>query len=447
MGEDQPGQATGQGQNEGQGQGSEEEQGQPGGEGQPPADEPDPGDDPDPGDEEGDDEPENTAPLADAGDDQSVTGGDAVMLDGSGSSDPDGDDLAYAWMQIAGPDVTLTDDDTASPTFTAPDEDTTLTFELTADDGMGGSDTDTMDVIVTQATIPQLYITNLTGNSVTSYQYPASVNGNIAPDTNLQGVNTFLDVPADVVVNPANDLLVVNFSGLSITTYMDAPTTNGNLEPDGNVVGAATLLDFPASLAITPSDQLIVADFVANELHTFENTTQATFNGNLAPVRTVTSADFSAPSGINFGDDGDLYVANSGATNVLVFADAANLNGDFTATRIIESAAFTGVFDVFVDGDDNLFVVDPSGFIFTFNDASSLNGMQAPDFTLDVPGAGSLTAVAVDSDGTGYIVDRTNDAIYVYDNLANRNGAINPDRTIQGAQTQLDGPIRLYLAE
>ena len=45
----------------------------------------------------------NSAPLADAGADQTITctpaGGAAVTLDGSGSSDADGDVLSYSWSE------------------------------------------------------------------------------------------------------------------------------------------------------------------------------------------------------------------------------------------------------------------------------------------------------------------------------------------------------------
>ncbi|QYG91867.1 DUF4214 domain-containing protein [Iamia sp. SCSIO 61187] len=90
----------------------------------------------------------NGAPIADAGEDQAANAGDTVTLDGTGSSDPEGDDLTYSWTQTDGPTVTLTDPTTSEPTFTAPEGPATLTFELTVTDEDGLTGTDTVTVTV-----------------------------------------------------------------------------------------------------------------------------------------------------------------------------------------------------------------------------------------------------------------------------------------------------------
>jgi len=96
----------------------------------------------------------NEPPEADAGPDQVVNKDDLAELDGTGSSDPDPlDVLGYSWVQTAGPAVTLTGANTDTPSFTAPEGPATLTFELTADDGRGGTDTDT-DTVTTRVNGP-----------------------------------------------------------------------------------------------------------------------------------------------------------------------------------------------------------------------------------------------------------------------------------------------------
>jgi LmbE family N-acetylglucosaminyl deacetylase len=76
----------------------------------------------------------NRVPIADPGAAQTVIAGTAVTLDGSASSDLDGDDLTYAWRQTAGPSVTLSDPGTATPSFTAPAA-ANLAFQLVVGDG------------------------------------------------------------------------------------------------------------------------------------------------------------------------------------------------------------------------------------------------------------------------------------------------------------------------
>ena len=95
-----------------------------------------------------------SAPIADAGADQIVVGGENVLLDGSNSSDPEGEPLTYLWTQTAGVIVTLSDVATVQPTFTAPDvglDGDSLTFQLTVADTSNLRNTDSVIVNVTAA--------------------------------------------------------------------------------------------------------------------------------------------------------------------------------------------------------------------------------------------------------------------------------------------------------
>jgi chitinase len=81
-------------------------------------------------------------------------GGDNVTLDGTGSSDPDGDPLSYTWTQISGPAVTLSyganDPGHSMPMFTTPwvSADTPLKFKLVVSDGFDGTSTAYVTVTV-----------------------------------------------------------------------------------------------------------------------------------------------------------------------------------------------------------------------------------------------------------------------------------------------------------
>ncbi|WP_447836090.1 PKD domain-containing protein [Aeromonas salmonicida] len=79
-----------------------------------------------------------SAPIADAGEDQSTTSGSMVQLDGSGSTDPNGDILDYTWQQAGVVEgeapIILANANTATPSFTAPNVPLggkTFTFLLT----------------------------------------------------------------------------------------------------------------------------------------------------------------------------------------------------------------------------------------------------------------------------------------------------------------------------
>jgi uncharacterized repeat protein (TIGR01451 family) len=91
----------------------------------------------------------NHAPTADASAPQSLHTG-LVTLDGSGSSDSDGDTLSFQWQQTGGPtSVTLSDAGTMTATFTAPSVAGTYIFALAVTDTYGLADSDTTTVTIT----------------------------------------------------------------------------------------------------------------------------------------------------------------------------------------------------------------------------------------------------------------------------------------------------------
>lgn len=91
----------------------------------------------------------NVALVGNAGADQAVRDAQVVTLDGSASSDRNGDTLTYLWTQTSGPAVTLSSASTVNPTFTAPATDAVLTFALTTTDSQGRADATPDHVVVT----------------------------------------------------------------------------------------------------------------------------------------------------------------------------------------------------------------------------------------------------------------------------------------------------------
>ncbi len=109
---------------------------------------------------------ENTAPVVDAGADQTVAAGDTVELIAE-ASDSDGEVATMIWEQVSGPRTPLTVVDQASGhyRFIAPNTgvDTTaaMQFRLTASDDQGAASSDTM--MVTVSRVNQKPVVN-TGN-------------------------------------------------------------------------------------------------------------------------------------------------------------------------------------------------------------------------------------------------------------------------------------------
>jgi hypothetical protein len=93
----------------------------------------------------------NTAPTVDAGADQTAYEGQTVYLHAT-ASDPDSDPLTYAWTQTAGLTVVLSGANAADASFTAPAVSTVaqagMTFQVTVNDGRGGTANDSVNVRV-----------------------------------------------------------------------------------------------------------------------------------------------------------------------------------------------------------------------------------------------------------------------------------------------------------
>jgi hypothetical protein len=159
----------------------------------------------------------NRVPVAVAGSAQTVPVGSSVQLDGSGSSDPDGDALSYQWAQTGGPVVSLSGLDTATPTFVAPGSPATLVFELTVSDGQVTSSPASVSVTVAEAGVggATYRSSSSTGDDAwgTSVSVPVPA-GAAAGDVVVASVSTWGTTPAQVTA-PQGFTLKGSYPGAS----------------------------------------------------------------------------------------------------------------------------------------------------------------------------------------------------------------------------------------
>jgi len=102
----------------------------------------------------------NRAPSADAGSARTVAAGTAVTLDGSASSDPEGDPIRYAWAlgtRPAGSTAALVDATTARPHFT-PDLPGTYAATLLVSDGQLSSAPASVAITATAVKVPPVVV-------------------------------------------------------------------------------------------------------------------------------------------------------------------------------------------------------------------------------------------------------------------------------------------------
>jgi hypothetical protein len=161
--------------------------------------------------------PSNTAPVADAGADQSVaaTGATtAVTLNGSGSTDADNDELTYSWTLNGGVIST-----TMSPTLNLADG--SYTFTLTVSDGEA-SDVDEVTVSVVN-TIPVARAGADQTKEATGPNTSATLNGSASTDADGDALMYSWSLNGSVVSTSANPTVSLGLGAHTFTlTVSDA---------------------------------------------------------------------------------------------------------------------------------------------------------------------------------------------------------------------------------
>ena len=396
----------------------------------------------------------NDAPVANAGIDQSVFVGNTVTLDGSGSSDADGDVLTYSWLITSKPlgsTASLSDSTVVTPSFVI-DVPGVYVVQLIVNDGLVNSLADTLSISTINSapvanagadqsafvgdtvTLDGSGSTDADGDTLTfSWSFASRPVGSIAILSNSTEVMpTFVaDISGSYVVQlVVNDGLVNSLADtVSISTGNSVPVANAGAA-QSVFVGNTVTLDGSGSIDVD-GDAL-------------------TYSWSLTSIPAGSAAILSSPGTINPSfvvDVAGSYVVqlivNDGTVNSLTdtvsistinSAPVADAGADQTSllgnTVILDGSGSTDV-----DGDTlsyrwTLFTM-PFGSTATMSDPTSIN----PRFVIDVPG--SYVAQLIVSDG---IVNSLTDTVNISTiNSAPVANAGTDQSSIVGATITLNG--------
>lgn len=156
----------------------------------------------------------NSAPIANAGPDQTVALGSLVQLDGSASSDPDGDALSYAWALTSLPassTATLSNATSGSPTFVV-DRPGNYVVSLTVSDGVIASAAD-LTVVATQNSAP---VANAGEDRAAFVDDTVTLDGSQSSDVDGDA----LSYSWALITRPDGSTAVLNAANTPITTFV-----------------------------------------------------------------------------------------------------------------------------------------------------------------------------------------------------------------------------------
>ncbi len=323
---------------------------------------------------------QNSPPVADAGPDQPVDLGNTVQLDGSNSSDVDGDTLSYSWSLTTIPvssTATLSAIDIANPTFVA-DLSGTYIAQLIVDDGNSSTHTDTVQ-IDTNNVAP---VANAGTDQVVDQYDTVQLNGGGSSDADSDP----LTYSWSLTSSPSGSSAALSATDIvNPTLYTDLPGTY-----IAQLIVNDTTVDSPA-------DSVQITANVCNETTDFNDSTLqdwvVTRSGSTYP-----KAEFTSTDQMNGSTSIALEIIGTCCTDMWL-----NLTKSFgSSTYVYEISA--------IIRRDTIYA-GTTGYLY-------VNGSQF-DSTNFVPGSNTTHTVS-------WIIDQNVDSIsFRWDGM--RNGAIDDD--------------------
>ncbi len=346
-------------------------------------------------------------PIAMAGPDQTVFVGQTITLNGTGSSDPDGDPLMFRWSFLSiptGSGATLSDPAAVQPTFVI-DLPGAYIMQLVVNDRVANSAPDTVTITASLLSARFAFLGNVNDNTISVYLVDATTgqlqhHGYVAAVADISSETG----PEGLTVDPLSRFLyAINGDGSIAGFAVDA--TMGSLTPiPGSPFSGLPFPQGQGRLAITTDPAGRFAYVTDASAAVFGFSVDAT-TGVLSPIPGSPFPTETAPSSVTVDPTGRfLYVANAGSNNVSGFMIDAT-TGALTSIPGSPFATRDSPSSLVVDPSARFAYIAVQNFIlgYTINDTTgALTELPGSPF-VNTDGA---TSVAVEPSGRfAYVLD------------------------------------------
>ncbi|MBA3026963.1 MAG: hypothetical protein FP820_11265 [Sulfurimonas sp.] len=281
-------------------------------------------------------------PVANAGLDQNVHNGDSVTLNGSVSSDADGDSLTYAWSITSKPgssNATLSDSTVVNPSFTA-DESGIYVIQLIVNDGSVNSAPDEVNITATFLNAAPVADAGLDQNVNTTDIVELNGSGSTDVDTSdtLTYSWTITTKPTESIAT-LSDATIINptfTADLNGTYEVQLIVNDGTIDsaPDTVLITASTANSAPVANA--GADQYLAAGSTVGldgSGSTDANSDSLTYLWSMTSKPSGSNAVLSSTTAVN-----PTFVADVEGSYVLnLVVNDGTVNSDNTDTVLINS--------------------------------------------------------------------------------------------------------------